>query len=73
VVVARAVQDAGVETFHLSAIIGAVMLTGAGVLGGLLLRNPRRPTAAACCGGGQFVGAPEEVGGRRRATEPAPA
>jgi EmrB/QacA subfamily drug resistance transporter len=69
-VVASAVQDAGVETFHLSAIIGAVMLAGAGALGGLLLRNPRRPTAARCCPGGQIVGAPEEVGGR---VEPAPA
>jgi EmrB/QacA subfamily drug resistance transporter len=72
-VVARAVQDAGVEAFHLSAIIGAVMLAGAGVLGGLLLRNPRRPTAARCCPGGQIVGAPEEAGGRTAAPEPAPA
>jgi EmrB/QacA subfamily drug resistance transporter len=71
-VVASAVQDAGVQTFHLSAIIGAVMLTSAGVLGGLLLRNPRRPTAARCCPGGQIVGAPEEAGGRARA-EPAAA
>jgi EmrB/QacA subfamily drug resistance transporter len=68
-VVAEAVRDAGVETFHLSAIIGAVMLAGAGALGGLLLRNPRRQTAAKCCPGGQIVGAPEEAGGR--AAEPA--
>jgi hypothetical protein len=61
-VVARAVRDAGVETFHLSALIGAGMLAGAGLLGGLLLRNPRRATAAECCPGGQFVGAPEEAG-----------
>jgi EmrB/QacA subfamily drug resistance transporter len=72
-VVARAVQDAGVQTFHLSALIGAVMLAGAGVLGGLLLRNPRRPTAAKCCPGGQLVGAPEEAGNRDTAAEPAPA
>jgi hypothetical protein len=64
------VEDAGVQTFHLSALIGAAMLTGAGVLGGLLLRNPRRPTAARCCAGGQFVGAPEEAGNRRQAPEP---
>jgi EmrB/QacA subfamily drug resistance transporter len=60
--VTAAVQDAGVETFHLAAIIGGLMLTAAGLLGGVLLRNPRRPTAAACCGGGQLVGAPEEAG-----------
>jgi EmrB/QacA subfamily drug resistance transporter len=70
-VVAEAVRDAGVQTFHLSAVIGAVMLAGAGTLGGLLLRNPRRQTAARCCPGGQLVGAPEEAGGR--ASEPAPA
>jgi EmrB/QacA subfamily drug resistance transporter len=73
IVVARAVEDAGVETFHLSAIIGAVMLGSAGLLGGLLLRNPRRATAARCCPGGQIVGAPEEAGGRVGATERAPA
>jgi predicted MFS family arabinose efflux permease len=68
-VVAEAVRNAGVETFHLSAMIGAVMLAGAGALGGLMLRNPRRQTAAKCCPGGQLVGAPEEAGGR--AAEPA--
>jgi EmrB/QacA subfamily drug resistance transporter len=72
-VVARAVEDAGVRAFHISALIGAVMLAGAGVLGGLLLRNPRRPTAARCCPGGQIVGAPEEVGNPRAAAEPAAA
>jgi EmrB/QacA subfamily drug resistance transporter len=69
--VARAVHDAGVDTFHVAALIGAFMLAAAGLLGGLLLRNPRRPTAAACCPGGQLVGAPEEAGLRR--VEPAAA
>jgi EmrB/QacA subfamily drug resistance transporter len=69
-VVASAVEDAGVKTFHLSALIGAAMLTGAGVLGGLLLRNPRRPTQACNCAGGQIVGAPEEAANRRQAPEP---
>ena len=61
------------QTFHLSALIGAGMLIGAGVLGGVLLRNPRRPTAAKCCPGGQFVGVPEEAGNPRRTAEPAAA
>jgi EmrB/QacA subfamily drug resistance transporter len=63
-VVTEAVQEAGVETFHLAAVIGAAMLAFAGLLGGLLLRNPRRQTRAACCAGGQLVGAPEEAGAR---------
>src|SRR5215207_3052026 len=63
--VTEAVRDAGVSTFHLAAIIGAVMLALAGLLGGLLLRNPRRQTRAACCPGGQLVGAPEEAGNER--------
>ena len=58
---ARAVGDAGVDAFHLSALIGAGMLAFAGVLGGLLLRNPRRPTAAERCPAGQLCGAPEEA------------
>jgi EmrB/QacA subfamily drug resistance transporter len=72
-VVASAVEDAGVKTFHLSALIGAAMLAAAGLLGGLLLRNPRRPTAARCCPGGQLVGAPEEAGNPRAIAEPAAA
>ena len=60
--VTGAVQDAGVDAFHLSAIIGAGMLALAGLLGGLLLRNCHRPTAAARCPGGQIVGVPEEAG-----------
>jgi EmrB/QacA subfamily drug resistance transporter len=72
-VVASAVSDAGVQTFHLSALIGAGMLVCAGVLGGVLLRNPRRPTAAKCCPGGQFAGVPEEAGNPRRTAEPAAA
>jgi EmrB/QacA subfamily drug resistance transporter len=61
-VVTDAVEEAGVATFHLAALIGAVMLAIAGALGGLLLRNCRRPTEAEHCPGGQFVGVPEELG-----------
>jgi EmrB/QacA subfamily drug resistance transporter len=72
-VVTEAVQEAGVATFHLAALIGAVMVAAAGLLGGLLLRNCRRPTEAAHCPGGQLVGAPEEAGRGTPATEPAAA
>jgi EmrB/QacA subfamily drug resistance transporter len=72
-VVTEAVRDAGVEAFHLAAVIGAGMLAFAGLLGGVLLRNPRRPTAAARCPGGQLVGAPEEAGRGTPVPEPAAA
>jgi EmrB/QacA subfamily drug resistance transporter len=68
-VVTDAVHDAGVSTFHLAAMIGGGMLAAAGLLGGVLLRNPRRPTAARRCAGGQLVGAPEEAG--REVAQPA--
>jgi EmrB/QacA subfamily drug resistance transporter len=60
--VTTAVSDAGVATFHLAAIIGGCLLTAAGLLGAIALRNPRRATKAECCPGGQLVGAPEEAG-----------
>ena len=72
-VVAEAVQEAGVATFHLAAMIGAGMLFAAGLLGGILLRNPRRPTAAGRCPGGQLTGAPEEVALPARTPASAPA
>jgi len=59
--IASAVREAGVDAFHLSAGIGAGMLALSGLLGGLLLRNPRRPTAATGCPAGQLYGAPEEA------------
>ena len=61
-VVTEAVQDAGVATFHLAALIGAACSRSPGCSAALLLRNPRRPTAAERCPGGQLVGAPEEAG-----------
>jgi EmrB/QacA subfamily drug resistance transporter len=70
-VVTAAVQDAGVAAFHLAALIGAAMLAAAGLLGGFLLRNCRRPTEAERCPGGQLVGAPQETGRRSAAGEPA--
>ena len=60
--VTRVVQEAGVATFHRAALLGAAMLIAAGLLGGIFLRNPRRPTEARGCAGGQLVGAPEAAG-----------
>ncbi len=54
-------------------MIGAGMLLAAGLLGGILLRNPRRPTAAGRCPGGQLTGAPEEVALPARTPASAPA
>ena len=71
--VATAVEDAGVGTFHLAAMIGAGMLFSAGLLGGILLRNPRRRTDAGGCAGGQFTGAPEAVALPARKPASAPA
>ena len=71
--VTAAVEDAGVATFHLAAILGGLMLASAGLLGGLLLRNPSRPTSARRCPGGQLVGAPEEAGRSPAVAEPAAA
>jgi EmrB/QacA subfamily drug resistance transporter len=56
------VAEAGVQTFRVSALVGAAMLAVAGTLGGVFLRNPRRSTDAEHCRGGALVGAPEELG-----------
>jgi EmrB/QacA subfamily drug resistance transporter len=60
----RAASDgAAEESFHLVAGIGVGLLVTAGV-GGLLIRNPRRPeVCAAECAGGALAGAPVEVAG----------
>ena len=61
------------STFHLAAVIGgADARVRRALLGGLLIRNPRRQTSAEQCPGGQFVGAPEEAG-RGAVAEPAAA
>jgi hypothetical protein len=65
---ARAASSrAGVEAFHLAVGVGAGLLAIAGLVGGALLRDPRRATEAVCCAGGALTGAPEPVG--RAATD----
>jgi len=70
-VVAEAVEEAGVATFHLAALIGGGMVGLAGLLGGGLLRNPRRQTTAEGCPGGQIVGHPRDASGHRHEAVPA--
>jgi EmrB/QacA subfamily drug resistance transporter len=69
--IADEVAQAGVESFHIAVVIGAVMLAAAGTLGAVFLRNPRRRTAAECCPGGAVVGASEEVGAPPAPAQPA--
>jgi EmrB/QacA subfamily drug resistance transporter len=59
---ARAASDtAARDAFHLGAGIGAALLAVAGI-GGVALRNPRRPDVHACdCPGSQLVGAPRAL------------
>jgi EmrB/QacA subfamily drug resistance transporter len=61
--VEAAVAQAGVDTFRVAALTGAAMLALAGVLGGTLLRNPRRQPECEHCPGGALVGASEELAG----------
>jgi EmrB/QacA subfamily drug resistance transporter len=57
----RAGEQAAQHAFHLGAGLSAVLLVVAGI-GGLALRNPRRPeVCAAECAGGQLVGAPRAL------------
>ena len=64
-----------VSTFHLALGAAAALLAAAGVLGGLMIRNPTRVVRAADCAGGQLAGAARDAAGcrdgRPRAPEPA--
>ncbi len=59
--VARAQQQASVDSFHFGIGIAVVLVGLGGVLGLVGIRNPRRAVAAEHCAGGQFVGVPEEA------------
>lgn len=52
--------EASKQAFHLACVIGAVLLTVAG-LGGLAVSNPRREVPARDCPGGQLSGAPRAL------------
>jgi MFS family permease len=59
--VARAQEEASVDSFHFGIGIAVVLVGLGGVLGMVGIRNPRRTVAAEGCPGGQFVGVPEEA------------
>ena len=59
--VARAQEEASVDSFHFGIGIASVLVAMGGVLGLVGIRNRRRVVAAEGCPGGQFVGVPEEA------------
>jgi EmrB/QacA subfamily drug resistance transporter len=61
--VARASEDASVDTFRLAVAIATGLVTIGGVLGLLGIVNPRRRVDAADCPGGQIVGHPKDAAG----------
>ena len=70
--VRTASDEASMSSFHLAVEMGAALLLLAGGAG-LALRNPRcgpEAVPAEDCPGGQFVGAPEVLGGREQTAEP---
>jgi predicted MFS family arabinose efflux permease len=50
-----------VAAFHVAAVAAATLVAAAGVLGGVLVRNPQRVVRAAECSGGPLAGAPRDA------------
>jgi hypothetical protein len=65
--VARATEAAAVKAFHIGMGISAVLVGLGGVIGLVLVRNPRRDVACAGCAGGQLAGAPVDAARERSA------
>jgi EmrB/QacA subfamily drug resistance transporter len=65
--VARATEAAAVKAFHTGMGISAVLVGLGGVIGLVLVRNPRRDVACAGCAGGQLAGAPVDAARERSA------
>ncbi len=68
--VARAVQSASVEAFHVGIGISATLVALGGLLGLAGIRNPRRSVRCEDCAGGQFAGQPADSA--RTRPEPVP-
>jgi EmrB/QacA subfamily drug resistance transporter len=56
--VAQATEGAAVNAFHAGMAISAALVGLGGILGLVLIRNPRRRVPSAGCAGGQLAGAP---------------
>ena len=59
--VARATEAASIDAFHIGMTISGALVALGGILGLLLVRNPRRDVACADCAGGQLAGAPADA------------
>ncbi|HWH95878.1 MAG TPA: DHA2 family efflux MFS transporter permease subunit [Baekduia sp.] len=59
--VARAVQDASVDAFHLGMGLSAALVAAGGLLGLVGIVNPRRTVRCEDCPGGALVAAPAEA------------
>ncbi|MEA2210958.1 MAG: hypothetical protein QOF83_906 [Solirubrobacteraceae bacterium] len=72
VYVARAVQSASVQAFHVGIGISATLVALGGLLGLAGIHNPRRVVRSEDCAGGQLAGQPLDAG-RERTSVPLPA
>jgi EmrB/QacA subfamily drug resistance transporter len=67
--VAKAVQDASVDAFHLGMGLSAALVALGGLVGLVGIVNPRRTVPCADCPGGALVAAPLQAVRRRRELE----
>jgi hypothetical protein len=57
-----ALDDASLDAFRVSIVLGSGLVLAAGVISLLGVRDPRREVSCEDCAGGPLVGAPEEAG-----------
>src|SRR5271165_143164 len=71
---ARAAEQASLNSFHLGMAIAAVLVAAGGIIGAVGIRNPGKQVHAASCPAGQLVGASQELtpSAQRGGLEPQP-